>query len=459
MKGIQVYFFALLLSASSFSNQCSDLLQTIAFDVDNVAPRLKFAEWVSEMGFPQRAELIRLQIELGRHRRFSAEHLSASLKAERIISDHGIQWIPERFREIAQFSYVNGFVERLAIGASDFLVHGVELTQKFPIKAVTFTSISSRTLGKILKKGLLSKVRFLGLADGFLDVPILDRLKSEYLPELRALDVASNYLGDLGLERVMELSVLGNLEELDLSFNDIGDEGLEILCRSPRLKRLQRLNLSQNQITDDGLRVLARKCVLKNLRALDIGGNQITANGLIALVNSRNLSLRELSISGSRLTDFEIEAIARGAQLKNLESLNLSVNDITHKGLEEFLQQSIALKSLRILNLGSNPIGERGGQLFVDSQLISRLLSLDLSRTDLGDRGLMVLAGLSRKSSLTHLNLAFNEIGDKGIRALSRCSSFPQLLSLDLNHNDIGEADFMVLTSSAHFKKVISLRR
>jgi Leucine-rich repeat (LRR) protein len=70
---------------------------------------------------------------------------------------------------------------------------------------------------------------------------------------VRWLDLADNYLIDVGVMRLAESGNLTSLTELTLTNNRISDAGAVLLARSPIMRQLRRLDLAHNQITQRGI--------------------------------------------------------------------------------------------------------------------------------------------------------------------------------------------------------------
>src|SRR5262249_10971660 len=76
---------------------------------------------------------------------------------------------------------------------------------------------------------------------------------------------------------------LRGLTHLQLHLTDMGDEGCDEIVHSGALRRLKVLDLAHGAITDRGAAILAASADLRNLEQLDVSSNQITAARVEAL--------------------------------------------------------------------------------------------------------------------------------------------------------------------------------
>jgi Ran GTPase-activating protein (RanGAP) involved in mRNA processing and transport len=104
---------------------------------------------------------------------------------------------------------------------------------------------------------------------------------------VRTLDLADNYIGDIGAETIGDvLKVNTSIEYLDLADNHIRFAGCAALASvlAPRVSNLAKLFLRHNGIGDQECAALA-KALMDNeaLQLLDISDNHIGDRGAVAL--------------------------------------------------------------------------------------------------------------------------------------------------------------------------------
>jgi len=137
---------------------------------------------------------------------------------------------------------------------------------------------------------------------------------------------------------------------------------------------------------------------------VDLSGVQIlTADDLRTLVSGK--SIRHLSVSGSRLKDFQLRQIAR---LKELRFLDIGNTMVTDEGLEPLSR----CKNLTSLQLPYVSVGDSG---IAKLATLSSLSSLNLEGTDITDAAIKSLTSLG---NLTRLNLKHTALTEEAVDQL-----------------------------------------
>src|SRR5438046_849825 len=102
---------------------------------DDDVPRLVYADWLDENGQSDRAELIRVQIELASMPETArAEELRQ--RQDALLKEHAQEWLGPLRRIVAAHEYRRGFVESVALTATRFLSRGDVLFRHAPLRAV-----------------------------------------------------------------------------------------------------------------------------------------------------------------------------------------------------------------------------------------------------------------------------------------------------------------------------------
>ena len=98
-------------------------LQSIVANPDDDAPRLIYADWLEEHDQPERAQFIRVQIELAK--------IGWAMHSRGIWADF---WIPEPLRSLdrAAWTYHRGFIESVECTCQQWLDHGPAILQACP---------------------------------------------------------------------------------------------------------------------------------------------------------------------------------------------------------------------------------------------------------------------------------------------------------------------------------------
>lgn len=126
-------------------------------------------------------------------------------------------------------------------------------------------------------------------------------------------------------------------------------------------------------------------------------------------------TLTSIALVNCRLDDSSVELLMDLLSRVNLESLSLSENFITCKGIK-FLQSSLThCSGLKSLDLSSNLIADEGGEtLAAMIAQMPELIVLDISRNLITEKTVVPLTlYISRHSSLlASINLSYNRMGD-----------------------------------------------
>jgi uncharacterized protein (TIGR02996 family) len=483
-------------------NPPRELLAAIAADPDAAAPRLAAAEWFAANGDPERAEFIRLQLEVGAalrderdsldtdfeygYRREAAAALDRHDLLPKIAREYDLlaanerRWVPLPGKSPP---FRGGFPTSLKIPVEEFLARP-ELTDLAPGETVHLTEFAARlpqprvdVKSLTTLDGLQAFLRAPKFADRMPGVqavaasPHLTRaerldlshnelngehlaalLASPHLAELRSLNLGSNKVGPTGAKAIAGCARLSRLEFLSLWFNDIGPEGAAALAASPHLSSLKNLELYANNLGDRGVIALAESPALARLTRLSIGYNQFTPAAVERLACSRHLTnLTNLSVSGNKgFGGLGLAILARSAVAPRLTRLNLGCCGLTAADTRHL--NTPAFANLRELSLkGEDKFPDRvGASALGGSPHLAGLQFLWLERVRLGDDGLAALASGPGAASLLTLAIQENGITARGVRALAGAEKFRTLRTLHMRKNNIGPGGAAALAESPH---------
>jgi uncharacterized protein (TIGR02996 family) len=219
-------------------------LSDIRANPDDDGVRLIYADWLQENGQPQRAEFIRVQIELARLADDDPRREALADRQDELLAAHGDQW---------RSAFVHRPWPEHARFRRGFLDEAVLYTQEEARAVLRSAPLRRLQVRKVTGKGLAELVR---------------------LPEfvqVRELSLESVDLLPSNVRRLLRCSHIARLQSLALSPGDGVTEILEALGSSPRLRALTRLEISTNYLGDEGLSVLARSPLLGRLNALHLG--------------------------------------------------------------------------------------------------------------------------------------------------------------------------------------------
>lgn len=149
------------------------------------------------------------------------------------------------------------------------------------------------------------------------------------------------------------------------------------------------------------------------------------------------------------LDEGDAAELARSPLLLSLTELKLDHSPISDAGLIA-LAGSPHLRHLSALRLRSTGVGRRGLQALARSPIAARLVLLDLSWTRTGSDGAMELASSERLRRLEVLHLNDANVSDDGVAALAASPVLDQVRTLALRRNGLTDAAAEVLVGSSY---------
>jgi uncharacterized protein (TIGR02996 family) len=204
-------------------------------------PRLVYADWLEEQGDPDRAEIIRVQIELSQLseddpkrtalKRREAELLRFSrgwmkqLKQVRAAKDYRLPLIMSPFER--------GFpLPVYEVSAIHFVLDAGEFIGAAPLWRIRFTH--ARGCGSRLAE-------------------------SAFLKRIKEMSLSNCSLGDDDAARIVRSRHLVHLTRLDLRFNDLRRQAAVAIVSSSNLPRLAQVDLRWNLLDREGTRILVER--------------------------------------------------------------------------------------------------------------------------------------------------------------------------------------------------------
>jgi uncharacterized protein (TIGR02996 family) len=248
-------------------------------------PRLIFADWLEENGQPERAQFLRLQVELARRPGDDPERPGLEAHQRQLLAEHGARWLgPWAKGKWAKGPWAKGKWE-FRRGLLHIECHAAKLFKLLAangeaalewVEGLTL-QVPRAKLRVLLDSPWLRHLTALDLSsngsNGFGDAGAAALASSPHLAGLTALNLAGNNAITAAGAKVLASSPhLARLTTLDLGFNDIGDAGAAALASSPHLARLTALNLKANSIGEVGVAALASSPHLARLTTLNLKG-------------------------------------------------------------------------------------------------------------------------------------------------------------------------------------------
>jgi uncharacterized protein (TIGR02996 family) len=256
-------------------------LREIIEHPDDDTPRLVYADWLDDHGDPERAEFIRLQIDLARQPK-DDPHREARKKRERELLDvHAWEWAAGfGWPLFEEWVFRRGFIDKVQTHLQAGADHIRALLWIHPIRHLRDTSQFFDLQGLVEALPSLGGLRGLELWNlEAYDGALMRRvLTSEHLGNLRVLVLRhKNPLHadqeDLLVE-AMGASARANLCCLGLGFRQgllpkgVSEKVLRAMIASPYLKRVRKLDISGTSLTPDLLQGLLR--AMPRLEHLDL---------------------------------------------------------------------------------------------------------------------------------------------------------------------------------------------
>jgi uncharacterized protein (TIGR02996 family) len=437
---------------------------------DDDGVRLIYADWLEENGQSQRAEFIRVQIELARLADDDPRREALADRQDELLLAHGDEWWPRRESGAARPTFHRGLVEEVFVNTADeceailraapirrlrmweadgndlaHLVRIPEFTQlqELTVRAAYGVRLKAKAFARSTRLGGLTA---LSLHDIDRAPEVVEALGfSGHVRSLRRLDLSDSDLWEEGMTVLARSPLLAQLRELDLSGTHMGLAGLRALVDSPRTAGLTALNLEYEEFGPEGAAALARARHIRSLRKLNMDWNGLGDAGLQEIVRAVHWEkLRELELGSNEISDAGVEHLIRSSFWPQLTAISLNDDGITDDGAAA-LPDSAALAAL---TLWSKNVGPRGVRALA-ARSFPRLSRLCMWATPLGDEGLRHMLGGAWISHLTELGLEGTEVTAEGARALAACPSLGRLTILELGENPmIGDEGIAALAAS-----------
>jgi uncharacterized protein (TIGR02996 family) len=331
------------------------------------APRLVYADWLSERGDP-RGELVALQCELARmvpgQRRDDLRSRCGILE-RRMTAPLGVDG--------ARWRWHRGFASELiadrvapVVEAGDQLFAAAPLLDTLVINEWCDQPAPIRQL---LRAPWFAKVKRLG----WMNVGAGDSLAGfadEAMRGVAALHVTPYWgLGVVGLlERLGATRELAELTALDFNGAAVDDDALAALFRGHGFPALVRIDLSRCRVYRDGCQVLADRA--PRLRAVNLYANRNLGDGMRALVRLR--ALEELDVT-AQLSNAACRALVA---LPALRRLSLRTCQLGDRCVADLLGVA---RRLEALDLRGTAVSALGRRMLVDA--FGERVALDAAAT------------------------------------------------------------------------------
>ena len=189
-----------------------------------------------------------------------------------------------------------------------------------------------------------------------------------------------------GITPELEIALLG-LEELFLGGTSMGSQGCRAVARLLRVtSHLRVLSLTNCDLTDDDVAELSASLKASRdklpLQSLQLSFNQISSKGVEHLVNAiwGSSWLKELLIDNNDISDRGAQQLATVLPyVENLEQIDVGFNGIKAVGMKLFMTAVAETKKLRTLSLSGNTLDSSSAKAIAYALATNRsLVSLNL---------------------------------------------------------------------------------
>lgn len=442
-------------------------LDDIVSRIDDDTPRLVYADWLMENGQDDRAEFIRVQVELARLPSWDAARVRLRLREQELLKQHGEAWLAElpAIEGAKWEGFRRGIVAEVSFASFEALrANGHACRAVAPVEAVNVRWPRKRESRKAATPiAELRELSLTGWADSEDSVTYL--AGSPQLATLRALTARG--LWPESLEELVGSPHLALLKAFRLPANSLGNDGIEVLIESSALTALEELDLSGQGVAerynDDpivdapGMESLAGWDGLATVRVLKLCENEMGAPGLRLLLRSPNaVALKELSLRGGRLSSKAMAEFAKAGDGLRLEVLDVGENILNEAGVKH-LAAAKCLRELKVLRMDRCEVPLAGARHLAKAAFLDGLRVLDVGHNSFGPAGLTAV--LDRQPPQLHtLRLRNNDLFDNGATLLAESPASDTLIELDLTMNGMGAAAAEALGAAAHLRSLRVLK-
>lgn len=434
------------------------LLDIIENPGDDCLRRI-YADWLDDEGQHDRAELVRVQLDLAALDDDDPRRDLLQQREGQLLRRHQTEWLEPftvRGEGVGWVHFHRGFPSQWVLDVSAFLCHGEAIFSRTPLSSLRFGDLSSEVLvDQLWQSPILDRVEELNLEGSNLSVwNFVKLLQHRPLSQLRRLTLNKLPIGHMGLSALLRHPISLRLNALSLIHCDVRGNAIEELCACPNLGELVTLDLGENQLGAIDMQFLGSARHLPALRELKLNGNRIGPTAVRDLAQSSRLrALEALHLGFNPLGSDGVEELARTSCLTQLDTLDLSHTNVS-VGATAALSRAAFFPRLRRFDLSGNQIGGDAISALVRGQHVAPLTFLDLSDNDLDDDAARTLGTWSGLSRLRRLVLSRNRIRAHGLRPLLFSPFMGPLIELRLNQNPLGDMGGQVLARWSGLKRL-----
>jgi uncharacterized protein (TIGR02996 family) len=416
------------------------------------APRLIYADWLTDHGNPERGELIRVQIERARIDEDDPAQDEVERREKQLLNRHP-EWLaalPKWAREGAVFrcgfpDAVRGTARQTRTGLERVLLQA-------PVRDVTIELSRDRPLQALTPSERLAGVRRLFLRNDY--VRYQDSIHKGFwdaFPGLEELALSVEQFSPPNARALLASALAGRLRQLCLrpALNNPRSRRV-ILANRALFAPLEALELSNNWLEEADFTKLAA-LPMPQLRSFRWEASWAPAASFLTelLSGGRRPLLSSLSIVAQSGTEAEevAAALAAAPGLDRLRELHVGQCNLGHRVLHDLIKRN-RFTHLRHLTLDYNPLGSTGARMLAACPRLASLTRLSLMGTRIRPQGVAALARSRHLRNLRRLDLSYIILEDEGVRALVERHTLPPLAELGLENNYLTDAGLRALVES-----------
>jgi uncharacterized protein (TIGR02996 family) len=239
-------------------SQSEAFLQAIIEAPNDDVPRLVFADWLDDHGDADRAEFIRLQIELARLDKNDPRRPALQQREVALLEQHAWEWAEPLGPYASEWVFRRGFVEKVQARLERPADEIREMLRLAPIRHLRHTGQFcdfDGVLGVLPDFARLTGLEFWGLY-AFDDETFRHILLSPHLANLRTLILHHDRNGNLAEDDVL-IEALGspyrsNLRHLEVNVDSMwrgpSQQVMQAMADSPYLSQVRKLNLTETRL-------------------------------------------------------------------------------------------------------------------------------------------------------------------------------------------------------------------
>jgi len=263
-----------------------DLLLAAIFEVPHDDERrLVYADYLLEKGDP-RGEFISRSVALFSGGLDPLRRKQFNARVDELVATHGGEWFGA-VKEIADdFTVRRGFVEEIRGEASTLLPKLNAVFQAEPVRKLHLSEVKDVALKALATAPWLKRIEYLALSGSPTAKGLKELLSADGISNLKGLNLGGCELDESAVQAIAKAKCVRSLERLALTGNPIGDEGISALAEAS-LVSLKNLYLAATEITDEGLENLSGSPHLKALKFLGLERNEeVSSDGVESLRSS-----------------------------------------------------------------------------------------------------------------------------------------------------------------------------